>query len=157
MPDFTDFLEALLTGRWKYLSGLVAGTVILILIRLFRYSWKKKQDARDADFVERNLTVPIERLKKKVSLILLSLASLLIVVLPGSLWVTVELLKKNASLPDAQKALITFALVILLTIVVAVQGVRLRRLRRRIKLIEKRKSLAEQTAGTNESNDTSNK
>lgn len=145
MPDLTDFLEPLFTGRWKYLAGLIAGTAVLIVIRMIRYTWAKRQDTADAAFVEQYLTVPIESLKKKVKYISLSIG-LLFVLLPATLWVTVEFLKKNQSLPDAQKALITFGLTLLFMLFIALQAVRLRRLRRRIKRIEKSSALPENTA-----------
>lgn len=148
MPDLTDFLEALFTGRWKYLAGLTVGTFVYILIRIIRHTWSNKQEAADAAFVQQHVNIPVASLRKEANRILLSLALLLIVVLPGTLWLTVQVLESNPSLSDGQKLLITFALVLVLILVLAVQALRLRRLRRRVKRLEHTQASPEEPTGS---------
>lgn len=133
MPDFWDFLEPLIQGRWEYLGGLVIGTLLLLVIRGLRLYWIEKQQQKDAVFIKNHQAIPIEDLQKKLRFILSSIIILLFIVLPGSLYVTVEILKTIESINPGVALLFVFTLFIVLLMLIVVQSVRFRRLNRRIK------------------------
>lgn len=136
MLGIVDFLEPLVKGEWKYLGGMVLGALVLILIRVISKLWTERQITNDQKYVESHLNVPIESLKKKVWFILVSIIVLLIIVLPVSLWITVEILKSIKNINPGIALLFVFSLCIILTVIISIQTVRLRRLNRRIKLIQ---------------------
>lgn len=136
MLGVVDFLEPLVKGEWKYLGGMVLGALVLILIRVISKLWTERQITNDQKYVESHLNVPIESLKKKVLFILVSIIVLLLGVLPVSLWITVEILKSIKNINPGIALLFVFGLSIILTVIISIQTVRLRRLNRRIKLIQ---------------------
>lgn len=136
MLGIIDFLEPLVKGEWKYLGGMVLGALVLILIRVISKLWTERQITNDQKYVESHLNVPIESLKKKVWFILVSIIVLLLIVLPVSLWITVEILKSISNIDPGIALLFVFSLCIILTVIISIQTVRLRRLNRRIKLIQ---------------------
>lgn len=138
MLGIIDFLEPLVKGEWKYLGGMVLGALVLILIRVISKLWTERQITNDQKYVESHLNVPIESLKKKVWFILVSIIVLLLIVLPVSLWITVEILKSISNIDPGIALLFVFSLCIILTVIISIQTVRLRRLNRRIKLIQNR-------------------
>lgn len=138
MLGIIDFLEPLFKGEWKYLGGMVLGALVLILIRVISKLWTERQITNDQKYVESHLNVPIESLKKKVWFILVSIIVLLLIVLPVSLWITVEILKSISNIDPGIALLFVFSLCIILTVIISIQTVRLRRLNRRIKLIQNR-------------------
>ncbi len=77
MLGIVDFLEPLVKGEWKYLGGMVLGTLVLILVRVISNLWAEKQIANDQKYIESHLNVPIDSLKKKVWFILVSIIVLL--------------------------------------------------------------------------------
>jgi len=138
MLGIVDFLEPLVKGEWKYLGGMVLGALVLILIRVISKLWTERQITNDQKYVESHLNVPIESLKKKVWFILVSIIVLLLVVLPVSLWITVEILKSIKNINPGIALLFVFGLCIILTVIISIQTVRLRRLNRRINIIQKK-------------------
>lgn len=146
--DLTDYLEALFTGKWKYLGWMLIGSLTLGTLRILYGLWMKKLAKDDAVFVQRNLTVPIETFKRKANWILLSIV-LLFVIFAVTTWITVEILKGIESSPDWLNVLIVFALTLVFLISSTVQAVRLTRLNRRIKLMAK--TISSQEPSVNES------
>lgn len=136
MLGIVDFLEPLVKGEWKYFGGMVLGALVLILIRVISKLWTERQITNDQKYVESHLNVPIESLKKKVWFILVSIIVLLLIVLPVSLWITVEILKSIKNINPGIALLFVFSLCIILTVIISIQTVRLKRLNRRIKLIQ---------------------
>jgi hypothetical protein len=133
MTDIWDFLEPLIQGRWKYFGGLVIGTLLLLVIRSLRLYWIERQQQKDAIFVESHQSIPIKDLQKKKWFILSSIIILLFIVMPGSLYVTVEILKSIESINPGIAVLFVFIIFIILLVLIVVQSVRFRRLNRRIK------------------------
>jgi hypothetical protein len=133
MLDIVDFLEPMIQGNWKYLGGFILGLFVLILLRYIRLLWIERQMVKDVEFIQSHQNIPIKTLQKKVWFILLSLVILVIVVLPVSMWITVEILKQIESIEPAFALLFLLVLFILILIISMIQAVRLRRLRRRIK------------------------
>ncbi|MDP3304514.1 MAG: hypothetical protein Q8S15_00340 [Erysipelotrichaceae bacterium] len=133
MTDLWDFLEPLIQGRWEYFGGLVAASLLLLVIRSLRLYWIEKQQQKDAIFVESHQAVPIKDLQKKMWFILSSIIILLFIVLPGSLYLTVEILKSIDSINPGIALLFVFIIFIILLVLIVVQSVRFRRLNRRIK------------------------
>lgn len=133
MLDIVDFLEPMIQGNWKYLGGFILGLFVLILLRYIRLLWIERQMVKDDEFIQSHQNIPIKTLQKKVWFILLSLVILVIVVLPVSMWITVEILKQIESIEPAFALLFLLVLFILILIISMIQAVRLRRLRRRIK------------------------
>jgi hypothetical protein len=133
MLDLWDFLEPLFQGRWKYFGGLVIGTLVLIVIRSLYLYWIKRQQQKDAIFIESHKAVPIKDLKKKMWFILMSIIILSFVIFPGSLFVTVEILKSIESIDPGIAVLIVFVIFIIYLVLIVVQSVRFSVLYRRIK------------------------
>lgn len=133
MLDLWDFLEPLIQGRWEYVGGLVIGTLLLLVIRSLRLYWIEKQQQKDAIFIESHQSIPIKDLQKKKWLILSSVLILLLIILPGSLYVTVEILKSIESINPGIALLFVFIIFVILLVLIVVQSVRFRRLNRRIK------------------------
>lgn len=133
MFDIVDFLEPIIQGNWKYLGGLVLGILLLLIIRVVRLLWVERQTKKDDEFIESHHSTPIKSLQKRVWIILLSIVILIIIVLPLSMWITVEILKSVDSIEPGIAFLFIFILFILILVLSSIQAVRLRRLRRRIK------------------------
>lgn len=133
MLDIVDFLEPMIQGNWKYLGGFILGLFVLVLLRYIRLLWIERQMVKDDEFIQSHQNIPIKTLQKKVWFTLLSLVILVIVVLPVSMWITVEILKQIESIEPAFALLFLLVLFILILIISMIQAVRLRRLRRRIK------------------------
>lgn len=136
MLGIVDFLDPLVKGEWKYFGGMVLGVLVLILIRVISKLWTERQITNDVKCLESHLIFPVESLKKKVWFILVSIFVLLLVILPASLWFTVEVLKSIKDINPGIALLFLFSLCIVLTIIISIQTVRLRRLNRRIKLLQ---------------------
>lgn len=133
MLDIVDFLEPIVHGNWKYLGGLVLGTLLLFLIRFINLLWVERQTKKDDEFIESHQNIPIKSLQKKVWFILLSVVILVIIVLPVSMWITVEILKQIESIDPGIALLFVFILFLLILIMTIVQFVRFKQLNRRIK------------------------
>ncbi len=133
MFDIVDFLEPIIQGNWKYLGGLILGILLLILIRYIRLLWVERQTVKDEEFISTHQNIPIKTLQKKVWFIMLSIFILVVIVLPGSMWITVEILKQIESIEPGIALLFIFILFIIILVISIIQSVRLRRLRRRIK------------------------
>lgn len=133
MLDIVDFLEPMIQGNWKYLGGFILGLFVLILIRYVRLLWIERQMVKDDEFIQSHQNIPIKTLQKKVWFILVSIIILVVIVLPVSMWITVEILKQIESINPGIALLFLLALFILILIISMIQAVRLRRLRRRIK------------------------
>lgn len=133
MIDLWDFLEPLIQGRWEFVGGLVIGTLLLLVIRSLRLFWIENQQQKDAIFIESHQAIPIKDLQKKMWLILLSVIILLVIVLPGTLYITVEILKSIESINPGVALLFVFIIFIILLVLIVVQSVRFSRLNRRIK------------------------
>ena len=133
MFDIVDFLEPIIQGNWKYLGGLVLGILLLLIIRVVRLLWVERQTKKDDEFIESHQSTPIKSLQKRVWIIFLSIVILIIIVLPLSMWITVEILKSVDSIEPGIAFLFIFILFILILVLSSIQAVRLRRLRRRIK------------------------
>lgn len=133
MLDIVDFLEPMIQGNWKYLGGFILGLFVLILIRYVRLLWIERQMVKDDEFIQSHQNIPIKTLQKKVWFILVSIIILVVIVLPVSMWITVEILKQIESIEPAFALLFLLGLFILILIITIIQAVRLRRLRRRIK------------------------
>ena len=133
MFDIVDFLEPIIQGNWKYFGGFVLGVLLLILIRYIRLLWVERQNIKDDEFIQSHQNISIKTLQKKVWLISLSIAILIVIVLPVSMWLTVEILKQIDSIEPGIALLFIFILFIIILIMSIIQSVRLRRLRRRIK------------------------
>lgn len=131
--DIVDFLEPIIQGNWKYLGGLVLGILLLLIIRVVRLLWVERQTKKDDEFIESHQSTPIKSLQKRVWIIFLSIVILIIIVLPLSMWITVEILKSVDSIEPGIAFLFIFILFILILVLSSIQAVRLRRLRRRIK------------------------
>jgi len=134
--DMTDYLEALFTGKLKYIGWMLIGSLTIGTLRVLYGLWLKKLAKGDAAFVQRNLSVPIGTFKKKANWILLSIV-LLFVIYVVTTWIAVEILKGIESSPDWLNVLIVFALALVFLISSTVQFVRYGRLYRRIKLMAK--------------------
>ena len=133
MFDIVDFLEPIIQGNWKYLGGLVLGILLLLIIRVVRLLWVERQTKKDDEFIESHQSTPIKSLQKRVWIIFLSIVILIIIVLPLSMWITVEILKSVDSIEPGIAFLFIFILFILILVLSSIQAIRLRRLRRRIK------------------------
>lgn len=133
MFDIVDFLEPIIQGNWKYLGGLILGTLLLILICYIRLLWVERQIVKDEEFISTHQNIPIKTLQKKVWFIMLSIFILVVIFLPGSMWITVEILKQIESIEPGIALLFIFILFIIILVISIIQSVRLRRLRRRIK------------------------
>ena len=133
MFDIVDFLEPIIQGNWKYLGGLVLGILLLLIIRVVRLLWVERQTKKDDEFINSHQSTPIKSLQKRVWIIFLSIVILIIIVLPLSMWITVEILKSVDSIEPGIAFLFIFILFILILVLSSIQAVRLRRLRRRIK------------------------
>lgn len=133
MLDIVDFLEPMIQGNWKYLGGFILGLFVLILIRYVRLLWIERQMVKDDEFIQSHQNIPIKTLQKKVWFILVSIIILVVIVLPISMWITVEILKQIESINPGIALLFLFVLFILILIITLIQAIRLRRLRRRIK------------------------
>lgn len=134
--DILDFLEPLIQGRWEYLGGLFLGSLTLFLVRGVYKLISEKEKAKDQSFAQTHLSVPIKTLEKTYWMILLSIIILLFIVLPVSLWITVEVLKSIKDIDPGIALLFVFINFILITIILIVQTVRFKRMNRRIKLIK---------------------
>jgi len=133
MLDIVDFLEPLIQGNWKYLGGFVLGILLLILIRYIRLLWVERQTIKDDIYIQSHQNIPMKTLQKKVGFILLSIFILVIIVLPLSLWITVEILKQIKSIEPGIALLFIFIIFMFILVISIIQSVRFRRLRRRIK------------------------
>lgn len=133
MFDIVDFLEPMIQGNWKYLGGFVLGLLVLFLLRFIRLFWIERQIVKDEEFIQTHQNIPIKTLQKKVWLILLSVVILVIIVLPVTMWITVEILKQIESINPGIALLFVFILFILILIMTIVQMIRFKRLSRRIK------------------------
>lgn len=136
LMDILDFLEPLIQGKWEYLGGLFLGSLMLFLIRGVYKLISEREKAMDESFAQTHLSVPIKTLEKTYWMILLSIIILLFIVLPVSLWITVEVLKSIKDIDPGIALLFVFVNFILITIILIVQTVRFKRMNRRIKLIK---------------------
>jgi riboflavin transporter FmnP len=136
LMDILDFLEPLIQGRWEYLGGLFLGSLMLFLVRSVYKLITEREKAKDQSFAQTHLSVPIKTLEKNHWMVLLSIVILLFIVLPVSLWITVEVLKSIKDIDPGIALLFVLINFIIITIILIVQVVRFKRMGRRIKLIK---------------------
>lgn len=137
MPGILDFLEPLFRGDMKYFSGLVFGTVTLLILRYIRIKWMERQKVADLAFVEKHKGESIEVFKKKFRIILLSILILLFVIQPLVLFATIKLLSNILDVEPWFGVSVILIEIFILFILIIIQTVRFARLNRRIKLMEK--------------------
>lgn len=137
MPGILDFLEPLFRGDMKYFSGLVFGTVTLLILRYIRIKWMERQKVADMAFVEKHKGESIEVFKKKFRIILLSILILLFVIQPLVLFATIKLLSNILDVEPWFGVSVILIEIFILFILIIIQTVRFARLNRRIKLMEK--------------------
>jgi sterol desaturase/sphingolipid hydroxylase (fatty acid hydroxylase superfamily) len=134
--DIVDFLEPVFQGRWEYLGGLILGMFALGLVRVLYKLWAERERKKDTAYIETHQKIPVEKLQTTAYLILASIVIGFLVVLPGILWMTVEILKRIESIDPGFAVLFILVVIILITVLLTIQGVRYKRLSRRIKLIK---------------------
>ncbi len=139
MPNIFDFLEPLFSGNLKYFSGFVLGTLVVLIVRYLYIVWGRRQSLADQNFVNIHKGESIETFKKRSRIISYSLVILLVVVLPLLLFVSVKVLDSVMDVEPWLGVLVVLIEVCILIVLTIIQGVRGRRLRRRIKLLEKAK------------------
>lgn len=134
--DIVDFLEPLFQGRWEYLGGLILGTLALALVRVLYRLWAERERKKDTAYIEAHQKIPVEKLQTTAQMILASIVVGFLIVLPGILWITVEILKSIESIDPGFAVLFVLLVIILITVLLTIQGVRYKRLNRRIKRIK---------------------
>lgn len=137
MPGILDFLEPLFRGDMKYFSGLVFGTVTLLILRYIRIKWMERQKVADMAFVKKHKGESIEVFKKKFRIILLSILILLFVIQPLVLFATIKLLSNILDVEPWFGVTVILIEIFILFILIIIQTVRFARLNRRIKLMAK--------------------
>lgn len=137
MPGFLDFLEPLFRGDMKYFSGLVFGTVTLLILRFIRIKWMERQKVADMAFVEKHKGESIEVFKKKFRIISISIIVLLFVIQPLVLFVTVKFLDSVMNVQPWLGVSVILIEIFILFVLIIIQTARFARLNRRIKLMEK--------------------
>lgn len=135
MFDVVGVLEPMVQGRWYYVAGFIFGFLTLVLIRVLYLVWVERQTSNDLNFVRTHENVPMNILKRKVWFLLFSIIILSIVILPGSMWLTVEVLKSIENINPGIALLFVLALFSINLTILIIQTVRYRRLNRRIKLM----------------------
>lgn len=135
MLDIVDFLEPLIQGRWEYLGGMVLGLLVLGLVRGMYKLWTERLNVKDMQYIQTHQNIPVEKLQSNAYKILASIFGLFLLVLPGVLWITVEILKSIESIDPGIALLFVFIVFVLITTLLIVQVVRYQRLTRRIKII----------------------
>ncbi len=141
LMDILDFLEPLIQGRWEYLGGLFLGALVLFLVRGVYQLITEREKAKDQSYAQTHLSVPIKTLEKTYWMILLSIIILLFIVLPVSLWITVEALKSIKDIDPGIALLFVLAVMVIITVIMIVEVVRLKRMSRRIKLMKEIKTV----------------
>jgi sterol desaturase/sphingolipid hydroxylase (fatty acid hydroxylase superfamily) len=137
MPGILDFLEPLFRGDMKYFSGLVFGTVVILILRFIYIKWMERQKVDDMAFVEKHKGESIEVFKKKFRIILISIVVLLFVVQPLVLFATVKFLMNVLDVEPWLGVSVILIEIFILFVLMIIQTVRFARLNRRIKLMEK--------------------
>ena len=132
--NIVDILETLIQGRWEYLGGMVLGILTITLLRVVYMLWTERQRVKDTEYIQTHQAIPVEKLQSNAYKILASIFVLFLVVFPGTLWITVEILKSIESIDPGIALLFVFIVFILIMILLIVQVVRYTRLTRRIKL-----------------------
>lgn len=133
--NIVDILETLIQGKWEYLGGMVLGVLTITLLRVVYMLWTERQRVRDTEYIQTHQAIPVEKLQSNAYKILASIFVLFLVVFPGTLWITVEILKSIESIDPGVALLFVFIVFILIMILLIVQVVRYTRLTRRIKLM----------------------
>lgn len=133
--NIVDFLEPLIQGKWEYLGGMFLGVLTIGLVRVFYKLWTERLKAKDLEYIQTHQAIPVEKLQSNAYKILATIFVLFLVVFPGVLWITVEVLKSIENIDPGIALLFVFIVFILITILLIVQVVRYQRLARRIKLI----------------------
>lgn len=136
MAGILDFLEPLFSGNLKYFTGLVLGTLVVLIVRFINMKWRIRQDKADQEFVLKHQGESIDIFRKKSRIINYSLLILLVVIMPLALFLSVRFLDGVLDVEPGVGVAVVLVEVIVLIVLVAVQSVRGRRLRRRIKLME---------------------
>ena len=135
VSNIVDFLEPLIQGKWEYLGGLVIGVLTITLIRGFYMMWTERQRVKDAEYIRTHQAIPVEKLQSNAYKILSTILVLFLVVFPGTLWITVEILKSIESIDPGIALLFVFIVFILIMTLLMVQAVLYKRLTHRIKLM----------------------
>jgi len=133
--NIVDILETLIQGKWEYLGGMVLGILTITLLRVVYMLWTERQRVKDTEYIQTHQAIPVEKLQSNAYKILASIFVLFLVVFPGTLWITVEILKSIESIDPGIALLFVFIVFILIMILLIVQVVRYTRLNRRIKLM----------------------
>lgn len=132
MLGIVDFIELAVKGNWKVLGWFILGAFSIGLIRVVRGLWIERQTQKDEEFIRAHQAIPIETLKKRAWTLLGSAIVLLVLVLPVTLWITVEVLKSIEGINPGIALAFVFTVFLLILIIMIIQTVRYRRLRRRI-------------------------
>ncbi len=135
--NIVDILETLIQGKWEYLGGMVLGILTITLLRVVYMLWTERQRVKDTEYIQTHQAIPVEKLQNNAYKILASIFVLFLVVFPGTLWITVEILKSIESIDPGIALLFVFIVFILIMILLIVQVVRYTRLIRRIKLMRR--------------------
>lgn len=98
MLGIVDFIELAIKGNWKVLGWFVIGLFCLALLRVLRSLWIEHQTQQDDQFIRTHQEIPFETLQKKSWWLLGSIIVLFMIILPGTLWLTVEVLKSIDSI-----------------------------------------------------------
>ena len=136
MLDILDFLEPLIQGKWEYLGGMVVGVLVIALIRGIYMLFIERQRLKDTQYIQTHQNIPVGKLQSNAYKILASIFGLFLIVFPGVLWITVEILKSIESIDPGIALLFVFIVFILILILLIIQVVRYQRLNRRIKLLK---------------------
>lgn len=132
MLGIVDFIELALRGNWKVLGWFVIGAFCLGLIGVIRGFWIERQTQKDEEFIRAHQAIPIAKLQKKAWILLGSTIILLFLVLPSTLWITVEVLKSIEGFNPGIAVAFVFIVFLLILIIMVIQTVRFSRLKRRI-------------------------
>jgi len=133
--NIVDILETLIQGKWEYFGGMVLGILTITLLRVVYMLWTERQRVKDTEYIQTHQAIPVEKFQSNAYKILASIFVLFLVVFPGTLWITVEILKSIESIDPGIALLFVFIVFILIMILLIVQVVRYTRLTRRIKLM----------------------
>lgn len=136
MIEILGFLNPIIQKNWQYLGIVLIGTLTLVLIRIFYLFWNESQTTKSNHYQQIHQNIPIKRLKNKIWLIVLSVILLVFVVLPSSMWITIEILKRIENINSGIALLYVSSLFIIMLMILIIQTVRYRRLNRRKNLIK---------------------
>lgn len=133
MLGIVELLEFALKGNWKGLAWFIIGAFCIGLIRVLYGLWSERQTQKDDEFIRAHQEIPIETLQKKMRWLLGSIILLFAIILPATLWLSVEVLKRIESINPGIALAFVFTEFMLILVIILVQTVRYSKLNRRIK------------------------